>query len=206
LNKHLEQVFWTFDRAVADEPFKREEVTVEQGVGPGPHLYVVGPNRIHLINPDSLKYQGQISTGTYGQFVLSDPGDTVFVASTYYSRGWTGTRTDVVQIYDSTTLQQKAEVAIPTRKAMISAKRPLMALSSDSHWVLVQNADAVWESPHEYLRSSRPVRSAREIQWPITQRAPNLLEIVGEVGVGVLGQVGTLTQLLLTPFDGGDGE
>jgi len=133
-------LFWTFDRAVADEPFKREEVTVEQGVGPGPHLYVVGPNRIHLINPDSLKYQGQISTGNYGQFVLSDAGDTVFVASSYYSRGWTGTRTDVVQIYDSTTLQQKLEVSIPTRKAMIGAKRPLMALSSDSHWLLVQNA------------------------------------------------------------------
>jgi methylamine dehydrogenase heavy chain len=133
-------LFWTFDRAVADEPFKREEVTVEQGVGPGPHLYVVGPNRIHLINPDSLKYQGQISTGTYGQFTLSDAGDTVFVASSYYSRGWTGTRTDLVQIYDSTTLQQKAEVAIPTRKAMIGAKRPLLQLSSDSHWLLVQNA------------------------------------------------------------------
>jgi methylamine dehydrogenase heavy chain len=133
-------LFWTFDRAVADEPFKREEVTVEQGVGPGPHLYVVGPNRIHLINPDSLKYQGQISTGNYGQFILSDAGDTVFVASSYYSRGWTGTRTDLVQIYDSTTLQQKAEVAIPTRKAMISAKRPLLQLSSDAHWLLVQNA------------------------------------------------------------------
>jgi methylamine dehydrogenase heavy chain len=133
-------LFWTFDRAVADEPFKREQVTVEQGVGPGPHLYVVGPYRIHLINPDSLKYQGQISTGNYGQFVLSDAGDTVFVASSYYSRGWTGTRTDLVQIYDSTTLQQKAEVAIPTRKAMISAKRPLLQLSSDAHWLLVQNA------------------------------------------------------------------
>jgi methylamine dehydrogenase heavy chain len=45
-----------------------------------------------------------------------------------------------VQIYDSTTLQQKAEVAIPTRKAMIGAKRPLLQLSSDSHWLLVQNA------------------------------------------------------------------
>jgi hypothetical protein len=32
-------LFWTFDRAVADEPFKREEVTVGQGVGPGPPLH-----------------------------------------------------------------------------------------------------------------------------------------------------------------------
>jgi hypothetical protein len=133
-------LFWTFDRAMADEPFKREQVTVEQGVGPGPHLYATGPFRIHVINPDSLKYQGQISTGTYGQFILSDSGDTVFVASTYYSRGWTGTRTDVVQVYDSTTLQQKYEVTIPTRKAMMGAKRPLMALTSDSHWLLIQNA------------------------------------------------------------------
>jgi methylamine dehydrogenase heavy chain len=133
-------LFWTFERAVADEPFKREEVTVEQGVGPGPHLYVVGPNRIHLINPDSLKYQGQISTGNSGQFILSDAGDMVFVASSYYTRGWTGTRTDVVQIYDATTLQQKAEVTIPARKAMISAKRPLLQLTSDAHWLLVQNA------------------------------------------------------------------
>src|SRR5262249_52678689 len=122
-------LFWTFDRAMADEPFKREQVTVEQGVGPGPHLYATGPFRIHVINPDSLKYQGQISTGTYGQFVLSDSGDTVYVASTYYSRGWTGTRTDVVQVYDSTTLQQKYEVTIPTRKAMMGARRPMMALT-----------------------------------------------------------------------------
>lgn len=133
-------LFWTFDRAMAEEPFKREQVTVEQGVGPAPHLYVVGPNRIHLINPDSLKYQGQISTGSYGQFTLSDSGDTVFVASSYYSRTWTGTRTDVVQVYDSTTLQQKYEVTIPTRKAMMGSRRPLMTLSSDSHWLLIQNA------------------------------------------------------------------
>jgi len=133
-------LFWTFDRAVADEPFKREEVTVEQGVGPGPHLYVAGANRIHLINPDTLKYQGQISTGNSGQFILPDTGDTVFVASSYYSRGWTGARTDVVQVYDSTTLKQKLEVVIPPRKAMISAKRPLLQLSSDAHWLFVQNA------------------------------------------------------------------
>jgi len=133
-------LFWTFDRAVADEPFKREELRVEQGVGPGPHLYVVGPNRIHMINPDSLKYQGEIATGTYSQFVLSDAGDTVFVTSTFYSRGWTGTRTDVVQFYDSTTLQLKTEIPIPTRKAMISAKRPLMAMTTDSQWLLIQNA------------------------------------------------------------------
>lgn len=133
-------LFWTFDRAVADEPFKREEPTVEQGVGPAPHLYVIGPYRIHLINPDSLKYQGQISTGLYSQFVLSDSGDTVFVASSYYTRGWTGTRTDVVQIYDSTNLQQKAEVTIPTRKAMLGGRRALMALTTDARWLLVQNA------------------------------------------------------------------
>jgi len=133
-------LFWTFGRAVADEPFKREEVTVEQGVGPGPHLYVAGANRIHLINPDTLKYQGQISTGNSGQFILPDTGDTVFVASSYYTRGWTGARTDVVQVYDSTTLKQKLEVVIPPRKAMISAKRPLLQLSSDAHWLFVQNA------------------------------------------------------------------
>jgi amicyanin-dependent methylamine dehydrogenase large subunit len=124
----------------AQEPFKPEEVRVEPGVGAGPHLYLAGPNRIHVIDPETLKYKGQISTGGYGQLALSESGDSIFVASLYYSRGWTGTREDVVQIYDTNTLQQKAEVQIPTKHAMSSPKKPLMALSSDGHWLLIQNA------------------------------------------------------------------
>jgi methylamine dehydrogenase heavy chain len=124
----------------AQEAFKPEEVRVEQGVGAGPHLYVSGPNRLHVVHPETLKYQGQISTGSYSQLALTSGGNSIFVASTYFSRGWTGTREDVIQIYDTTTLQQTGELQIPTKHAMISPKKPMMALSADEKWLLIQNA------------------------------------------------------------------
>jgi methylamine dehydrogenase heavy chain len=122
------------------QPFVPETPTVEAGVGAGPHLYVAGPNRLHVVHPDTLKYQGQISTGNYNQLALTQGGNSIFVVSTYYSRGWAGTREDVVQIYDTTTLEQTGEFQIPTKHAMISPKRPMMRLSANERWLFIQNA------------------------------------------------------------------
>lgn len=128
--------------ALAQQPtFVPEQVTTETGVGPGPHLFVAGDQRIHVIDPVKLKYQGQISTGGRAQYTFSTRGDVVYIATTFYSRGWTGEREDVLQVYDTTTLEAKSEMPMIEKVAMGGAGgKALSPLSQDGRWLFVQNA------------------------------------------------------------------
>jgi methylamine dehydrogenase heavy chain len=121
--------------------FVPETVKVEPGVGPGPHLFVAGDQRIHVIDPVKLKYQGQISTGGRAQYAFSANGDTAYIATSFYSRGWTGEREDVLQVYDTTTLAAKAEWPVIEKVAMGGAGgKSLSPLTLDGRWMLIQNA------------------------------------------------------------------
>lgn len=121
--------------------FVPEQVTVKTDVGAGPHLFVAGDQRIHVIDPVKLKYLGQISTGGRAQYAFSARGDEVYIATTFYSRGWTGEREDILQIYDTTTLAAKAEYPVIEKVAMGGAGgKALSPLSLDGRWMLVQNA------------------------------------------------------------------
>jgi methylamine dehydrogenase heavy chain len=133
---------WSLAAAAQQPPeFVAEQVTVEEGVGPGPHLFVAGDQRIHVIDPLKLKYQGQISIGGRAQYAFSSSGDAVYIATTFYSRGWTGEREDVLQIFDTTTLASKAEWPVIEKVAMGGAGgKSLSPLSTDDRWMFVQNA------------------------------------------------------------------
>lgn len=121
--------------------FVPEQVTTKPDVGPGPHLFVAGDQRIHVIDPLKLKYLGQISTGGRAQYAFSAKGDEVYIATTFYSRGWTGEREDVLQIYDTTTLAAKTEYPVIEKVAMGGAGgKSLSPLSLDGRWMLIQNA------------------------------------------------------------------
>lgn len=128
---------------LAQQPaeFVPEQVTTKADVGPGPHLFVAGDQRIHVIDPIKLKYLGQISTGGRAQYAFSAKGDEVYIATSFYSRGWTGEREDVLQIYDTTTLAAKAEYPVIEKVAMGGAGgKSLSPLSIDGRWMLIQNA------------------------------------------------------------------
>lgn len=128
--------------ALAQQPaeFVPEQVTTQSDVGPGPHLFVAGDQRIHVLDPVKLKYLGQISTGR-AHYFFSPKGDEVYVASSFYSRGWTGEREDVLQIIDTTTLEVKTEYPVIEKVAMGGAGgKSLSPLSPDGRWMLVQNA------------------------------------------------------------------
>ena len=121
--------------------FVPEQVTTQADVGPGPHLFVAGDQRIHVIDPLKLKYLGQISTGGRAQYAFSSRGDEVYIATSFYSRGWTGEREDVLQIYDTTTLAAKTEYPVIEKVAMGGAGgKSLSPLSLDGRWLFVQNA------------------------------------------------------------------
>jgi len=129
--------------AVAQQPpeFVPEQVTVAAGAGPGPHLFVAGDQRIHVLDPVKLKYQGQISTGGRVQYAFAPKGDAVYLATTFYSRGWTGEREDILQVYDTTSLAAKAEWPVIEKVTMGGAGgKSLSPLSLDGRWLFVQNA------------------------------------------------------------------
>ena len=125
----------------AQTAFVPEKIVVEADVGSGPHLFVPGTNRIHVIDPVAMKYRGQISVGMAVKFAFSSSGDTMYVANAYYARGWTGAREDVVQAFDTHTLASKGEFPIASKLALGgTGGKSLAQVSSDGRWLFVQNS------------------------------------------------------------------
>src|SRR3989475_12772404 len=92
---------------------------------PGPHWFWLSDILLHrtaLFDADTGGLLGQISSGTAGVgFVIaplfSPDHREIYLAETYYARGVRGERTDVVTVYDATTLQPLAEGTIPAERA-----------------------------------------------------------------------------------------
>ncbi len=97
-------------------------------------------NRLHVIDGDSFKYLGVISTGYAGQSTLSRDRKELYVATTYYTRLSHGERTDVVEVHDPLTLERRAEIVIPPRRAQALPYQGIIRTSNDGRWLFVQNA------------------------------------------------------------------
>jgi len=96
--------------------------------------------RLHVIDVDTARYVGVIPSAFAGQSVLSPDRKEIYVSTTYYSRLSRGTRTEVIDIWDSVTLAHKGEIAIPDRRAQALNYKGLITVSADGRWLFVQNA------------------------------------------------------------------
>lgn len=125
-----------------------ETLTIARMPEPTPHrIYVsdiainhIVDGRLHVIDGDTLKYLGMISTGYAGNAALSLDRKELYVATTYYTRLARGERTDVVDIHDTQTLEHRGEIVIPARHAQALPYKGLTRPSSDGRWLFVQNA------------------------------------------------------------------
>jgi len=97
-------------------------------------------NRLHVIDGENLKYLGQVSTGYAGQSTLSRDRRELYVTSTYFPRLSRGERTDAVEIHDPATLEWRAEILIPPRRAQALPYFGIVRTSLDGRWLFVQNA------------------------------------------------------------------
>ena len=79
-----------------------------------PHL---PDGRIHVVDGASMRYLGMLGAGFAGFYVLSPDRKTLFVSTTYLSRLQRGTRTDVVEAYDTGDLTLRYEIEIPPRRS-----------------------------------------------------------------------------------------
>ncbi len=126
---------------------KAEDLTIAKMPAYSPHqVYVVDINfgsmtdaRLHVLDADANRYLGQIDAGFAPAFAISPDHKTSYVATTYFSRGSHGTRTDVVETTDNTTLQITGEVVIPPKHEQGVPSPYGASLSKDGKWFYVAN-------------------------------------------------------------------
>ncbi|MEE4360857.1 MAG: amine dehydrogenase large subunit, partial [Pseudomonadales bacterium] len=94
-------------------------------VGPaGPHWFLVvrsfDVGIAHLVDGDTGEVEGTLSLSLYTPGLVRDASrNLVHAYGSYYSRLYSGTRTDVVQSFDARTLAVVGEVEIPPKSAGI---------------------------------------------------------------------------------------
>jgi methylamine dehydrogenase heavy chain len=94
-------------------------------------------SRLHLFDGDTYRRLGQIDAGFGGSVNESPDGATTVVATTYFARGSRGTRTDLVEFTDNSTLAPTHEIVLPTKRAMTVPNLFNVTYSADGHFVYV---------------------------------------------------------------------
>lgn len=129
-------------------PLPEEEIRVEKlSLPDGNRLYVsdtafhhMVDGRLMVFDGKSFKFLGMIGTG-FGALTTHSPDKKdIYVVTTYQHRLSRAPREDVLEIHDATTLELKAEVTLPPRRAQSLPYRGLLATSDDGRFLYVQNA------------------------------------------------------------------
>lgn len=128
-------------------PLPPDQLTVEKLPAPGPRwFHVVDVNftsmtdaRVHLFDGDARRRLGQINAGFAPAVTLSPDGLTTAVATTYFSRGAKGERTDVVEFTDNRTLEPPTEIVLPPKHAQNVPTQYNLNWGSDGRFLFVAN-------------------------------------------------------------------
>jgi methylamine dehydrogenase heavy chain len=116
---------------------------------PGPHwVYIqdlVFPHLIasksYVLDGDTLNILGMFNTGYLPNQVLSHDKSAVYVAETYWSKGFRGERSDMVTVYDPKTLEITDEIPLPQGRFLIVTKKWNAALTADGRYLLSYNME-----------------------------------------------------------------
>lgn len=93
-----------------------------------------------LVDGDSGKFLGMLSTGfAFNGLVLPRDGKVIYSPEIYFSRGTRGERTDVITLYDPSTLSPIAEIAIPPKRSTNMPRVSNAQLTDDDRFLLVYN-------------------------------------------------------------------
>jgi methylamine dehydrogenase heavy chain len=126
-------------------PLPAEHLTQEALPPRGPHwVYVVDyafdneiDTRVLLYDADQHRRLGQIDGGFLPGFTLSPDRTMAVVATTYFSRGGHGARTDVVEFTDTATLTTRSEIVLPPKRLQAIPTLFNVAYSSDGRFLYV---------------------------------------------------------------------
>ncbi|MGS0894575.1 amine dehydrogenase large subunit [Burkholderia stagnalis] len=135
---------WT---GIAHATEKTEELVVQKMPPWHPHeIFVVDismpsmtDGRVYAYDADARKLLGQIDAGFAPGFAISPDHRTSYVATTYFSRGSHGARTDVVELTDNATLDHAGEIVIPPKHGQHVPSPYNTAFSADGKRLYVAN-------------------------------------------------------------------
>lgn len=105
-------------------------------------LWVSDPlmRRLALVDLDSGRFLGILDSG-YGipAALFDEKRHEIDIPDTYYSRGSRGKRTDVLSIYDGSSLAPAGEVVLPPKRAMNTLPNGNATLTDDDRFAVVWN-------------------------------------------------------------------
>jgi methylamine dehydrogenase heavy chain len=96
--------------------------------------------KVHVVDGDTFRTLGMFSNGSFGVFQVAADGHTLYNATTYFSRGDHGDRSEVLEFYDPAKLVPTGEVILPPKRAQASGIGALMAESAGGAYLFIQNA------------------------------------------------------------------
>ena len=106
------------------------------------NFYSIIDGNINVIDvaSDTLEFKGMINAAQMASFAQSKKRQELYVAETYYSRGTHGERTDVISIYDNSTLNLKEEIVLPGNKRALNViQKGSFQLIDDEKYAVVSN-------------------------------------------------------------------
>ena len=132
--------------AAVPPPLPSEHLGIAKLGAPSPHwVWVFDESnnnetdmRLYLYDGDAHRQLGQIDSGFWPSVAMSPDGRTTAVATTYFSRGGHGTRTDVLELTDNSTLSITGEIVLPSKHAQ-AIPLNAEAYSADGRFVYVAN-------------------------------------------------------------------
>jgi methylamine dehydrogenase heavy chain len=97
-------------------------------------------SKIRIIDGDDFSILGQVTNGSFGSFSISADRKTLFDATSFFSRGDHGTRTEVLEYYDTTTLKPRGETILLNKRAMSNQYSVFVVESAEAKYLMLQNA------------------------------------------------------------------
>ena len=104
------------------------------------HSLIAGRIEIMDAAAETKEYKGALGAAQFASFIESSALPELYVAETFYARGTRGQRTDVVTVYDKSTLMKTSEIVLPGNKRMQAVtNKHTLRLIDDDRFLLVFN-------------------------------------------------------------------
>ena len=100
---------------------------------------IAGKVAIIDVAADTQEFKGFVVASMMASFVESKEKPLLYVAESFYARGTSGERTDVISIYDKSTLRKVTEVVLPkkNRAQMVTNKYMLNLVDNDKYLLIL---------------------------------------------------------------------
>lgn len=109
-------------------------------------LYVLEPvfphivaSKVWIIDSDKMEIVGMVNGGYCANFAIAPDSSEIYTLDTFWSKGYRGTRTDLVTVYDGRTLDITAEVDLPKGRMLVVPKKQNAEVTPDGKYLLSYN-------------------------------------------------------------------